>query len=40
VPAMVGKLYSIDKRSITQTDTCEEIFEEKFIVKSCVIITI
>ena len=30
----VGKLYSIDKQSITQNDTCE-IFEENFIIKSC-----
>jgi len=39
VPVVVGKLYSIDKQSITQNDTCE-IFEEKCIVKSCIIITV
>ena len=32
MPVTVGKFYSVDKRSITQSDTCE-IFEEKLIVK-------
>jgi hypothetical protein len=37
MPLVVGKLYSIDKQSITQNDTCE-IFTEKLIVRNSTII--